>query len=126
MKLDERDQLLFQENYNPEKYERGGLRYFKKLKLRQFRRLLERNLLSLYPWRRYAEYYWYLERFGQDDTFFLHGFACSKERGGSIVLEGIGRERNFSEDEKEAKKIFRFLFMGANQFSLSPPWAWYD
>ena len=42
------------------------------------------------------------------------------------VPEGIGRTRNFSEEEAEAKRVFKFLFSGAGQLDLTPPWAGYD
>ena len=133
---DRRDEIIYDESYAPEKYQHMGLRYFKCLRRHELRILLNEKIFDLYPWRRYMEYYWFLETYGSDDSFFLHGFTYSAERTkdergriqrcGGIVPEGIGRTRAFSKEEAEAKKVFKFLFGNADQFDLNPPWVWYD
>ena len=133
---DRRDRIIFDEPYAPEKYQQMGLRYFDCLRRHELRMLLDRKIFSLYPWRKYMEYYWFLETYGSDDSFFLHGFTYSAERSlddsgriqwcCGIVPEGIGRTKKFRDDESEAKRVFKFLFGDANQFRWNLPWAWYD
>lgn len=125
--FDKRDLLLFGTLYHPASYRRDGLRYFNKLRRHELRELLDVGIFNLYPWPLYAEYWWFMEKFGGDDQLYLHGFAYSKERTedhSGIVIEGIGRDSKFEDPEEE--KIFRYLFGRADQFDLDPPWVWYD
>ncbi len=131
MNIDRRDQIIFGENYRKEAYE-GGLRYFEELKRHELRILMEKRLFDTYPWRKYTEFVWFMEKYGNDDQLFLHGYVQSPDRKdfirrqGGIIIEGIGRNRVWADDEKEARKVFSFLFRDADQFSLELPWAWYD
>ncbi len=124
--FDYRDNLIFKSDYDQDLYF-TGLRYFQKLRRHELRKLLEAGLLTLYPWVRYAEYWWFLEEFGDDNKLYLHGFTYSKEREkgqDSIVIEGIGRDEKFA--NKEAEQVFKYLFNQADQFNLDPPYCWYD
>lgn len=124
--FDYRDNLIFKSDYDQDLYF-TGLRYFQKLRRHELRKLLEAGLLTLYPWVRYAEYWWFLEEFGDDNKLYLHGFTYSKEREkgqDSIVIEGIGRDEKFA--NKEAEHVFKYLFNQADQFNLDPPYCWYD
>ena len=127
MDYDERDRIIFHEEYTPEKYSPYGIRYFKKLSRHGLQMLLDYNCFSIYPWLHYAEYWWFMEEYGRDNKLFLHDFTYSRERSEGepgIRIEGIGRDESFN--NKEAEKVFEFLFGSADRFSLNPPWAWYD
>ena len=127
MDYNRRDQIIFREDYNPAKYAPHGIRYFKNLSRFNLRLLLDEGLFSIYPWPRYAEYWWFMGKYGGDSQLFLHGFTYSEMRaedGFGIMIEGIGRYSPF--ENKEAEKVFTFLFGDADQFALNPPWTWYD
>jgi hypothetical protein len=127
MDFNKRDQIIFSEEYKPEKYAPYGIRYFKELSRFKLNLLLELGLFSVYPWLRYAEYWWFMEEYGRDNQLFFHGFTYSEERSDGdygIVIEGFGRYSPF--ENKEAEKVFTFLFKDADQFDLNPPWVWYD
>ncbi|MBQ9210899.1 MAG: hypothetical protein IJ153_04295 [Clostridia bacterium] len=129
MNIDQRDKIIFGESYNPATY-RDGLRYFKKLRRHELRLLLDKHIFDPYPWRKYMEYVWFMEKYGDDDKLYLHGFVYSADRNdakrqGGIVIEGIGRDAAWSKDS-EGLKVFKFLFEGADHFELDPPYVWYD
>lgn len=127
---DKRDEIIFGTPYLEEEYI-GGIRHFEYLRRYQLIELMDKDMFRIYPWLRYAEYWWFLERFDRDEKLFLHGFTYSKERCSKhkkkysgIILEGIGRDEEFN--DKETEKVFKFLFGKANEFRLKPPWAWFD
>lgn len=121
-----RDAIIFGDGYYEDKY-RGGLRYFKRLGRHEFHQLMDEHLYNPYPWTRYMEYVWFMEK---DNEIYLHGFVYSPERKHGwgrqcgIAIEGIGRDRPFQ--NKEDEKVFKYLFAKADQFSLDPPYAWFD
>ena len=125
-----RDQIIFGEEYKQEKYS-GGLRYFRQLRRHEFRELIEERIYDPYLWTGYLEYVWFMEKYGNDDKLYLHGFVYSPERTeysnrqGGIAIEGIGRDSKW-EHGAEAEKIFVRLFGKADQFDLDPPYVWYD
>ena len=123
-----RDGIIFGEGYD-EKYYRGGLRYFRHLRRYELRLLMDERIFDPYPWMRYLEYVWFM-RMSQDSEMYLHGFVYSptrkrewgRQRG--IAIEGIGRNKPF--ENKEFEEIFKYLFGRADEFSMNPPYAWYD
>ena len=121
-----RDSIIFGDGYYEDKY-RGGLRYFKRLGRRELHQLMDEYLFNPYPWTQYMEYVWFMER---DSEIYMHGFVYSPERKDDwgrqcgIAIEGIGRDRPFQNKEDEA--VFKYLFGGANEFDMDPPYAWYD
>ncbi len=123
-----RDEIIFGTGYY-EKYYQGGLRHFKHLRLHELRGLMDEKVFDPYPWMRYMEYVWFVNRYN-DAELYLHGFVYSPTRKSEwgrqhgITIEGIGRDSPFT--DKESEGIFRFLFGNADQFSLEPPYAWYD
>ena len=131
MNIDLRDQLIFGERYNPASY-RNGLRYFKALRRHELRLLIDKHIFDPYPWMKYMEYVWFMWRYGDDDHLYLHGFVYGPDRKdgfanrqGGILIEGIGRDRKWREDE-EAENVFKFLFGNADKFELDPPYVWFD
>ena len=125
-----RDMIIFGEEYNAEAY-KGGLRHFKAMRRYELRHLMDERIFDPYPWVQYMEYVWFMEKYGDDNQLYLHGFVYSPDRKdgfpsrqGGIVIEGIGRNNKWS-DEK-AEKMFVSLFGRADSFSLDPPYAWYD
>ncbi|MBR1796574.1 MAG: hypothetical protein IJ757_00950 [Clostridiales bacterium] len=130
MDINLRDQLIFGEQYNPAAY-KNGLRYFKFLRRHELRLLMDKHIFDPYPWTRYMEYVWFMERYGNNDELYLHGFVYGPDRKdgfggrqGGISIEGIGRDRKW--EDEEAEKVFKFLFGKADQFELDPPYVWYD
>ena len=110
----------------------NGVRYFKKLRRREIRKLLDKKIFDPIPWTLYMEYIWFMEKYGDDDMLFLHGFVYSPyrndypKRQGGIVIEGIGRDRAWDDKNCDEIKVFTFLFKDADQFSIDPPWVYYD
>lgn len=121
-----RDAIIFGDGYYEDKY-RGGLRYFKRLGRRELHQLMDEYLFDPYPWTRFMEYVWFMER---DGEIYMHGFVYSPERKDDwgrqcgISIEGIGRDRPFT--DKESVRLFKYLFGKANEFDLDPPYVWYD
>ena len=130
MDINRRDQLVFKERYNPEAY-KDGLRYFKALRRHELRLLMDEHIFDPYPWTLYMEFVWFMEKYGNDDELYLHGFVYGPDRKdgfggrqGGIAIEGIGRDRKWKDEE--AMKVFEFLFGNADRFELDPPYVWYD
>ena len=126
---DQRDRIIFGEEYNEEAY-RNGLRYFGNLRRHELRLLMDMRIFDPYPWTKYMEYVWFMERYGNDNLLYLHGFVYSPQRTDGFVgrqngisIEGIGRDKKW--DEKMPEKVFRFLFEEANQFNVDPPYVLY-
>ena len=123
--FDLRDRLIHHIPYDSDYYHHHQIRYFQNLRRHESKELLDTGTFSLYPWAKYAEFWWFIEMFGNDDKLYLHGFTYSKEKTvihGGIVLNGIGRDQKFHSEE--AKKVFEYLFAKADQFKMDPPWCW--
>lgn len=95
---------------------------------------MDKRIFDSHPWIRYMEFVWFMERYGNDNQLYLHGFVYGSERKdelggrqGGICIEGIGRDKKWDDREAaEAVKVFKFLFGEADEFELNPPYAWYD
>lgn len=92
---------------------------------------MDEYIFDPYPWTLYMEFVWFMEKYGNDDELYLHGFVYGPDRKdgfggrqGGIAIEGIGRDRKWEDDE--ALKVFEFLFGNADHFELDPPYVWYD
>lgn len=108
-KINLRDQLLFGENYDSYSYEfRNGKRYFDCLRRHEFRVLVEKKMILIYPYTKYVEMWWFMEKFGNDNKMYLQGISYYLERGGNVFLTAIGRDEAF--EDKKAMKVFKFLF----------------
>ncbi len=123
MDFEKRDRIIFDSPYLEDEYD-GGVRYFDNLRCDKFRELMRAGMFNPYLQIKYCEYWWFMEKFDDDDKLYLHGFVYARDRGGEIVIQGIGRDEEFEYEEPE--KIFRYLFEDADQFELDPPRAWYD
>lgn len=82
--FDKRDRILFGSEYQPEKYNRG-LRYFNHLHRHELRELLNSRLVNLYPWTLYAEFWWFMEKFGNDNKLYLHALLIRRNDQGRTI-----------------------------------------
>lgn len=127
MQYDKRDQILFQEPYQEEKYSRS-IRPFEGLKAQDCLALINLGFLDRnmsYNDAPFAdEYLDFMKKFAKE-PFRAHGYAKSATTGGIIVIEGLSLRGNYS---KEALISFANKFHDADEFLIEPDsmWCWYD
>ncbi len=125
---DQRDQIIFGEAYDKEKYS-GGIRYFDVLCLEQIEKLEQEGLLDLDERQNNSPSVREIIEFlksRETDGWYVHGYSVSPERADCRVsFEGVGKRTPPSmQDVIDFAEMFRY----ADEFHVSDEglYCWYD
>lgn len=125
---DQRDQIIFGEDYNVKKYV-GGLRYFDELTLIQINQLEELDIIDMDECQNdsptIGEMLEFL-RSRETDGWYVHGYCISPERDDfRITFEGVGKK---TPPSKQDIIDFASLFRWADEFQADNDGlrCWYD
>lgn len=125
---DQRDQIIFGENYNEKKYG-GGLRSFEELTLPQIDRLIDLGILDMDDAQNDAPTVGEIVEFlrgRETDGWYVHGYCISPDRADfRISFEGVGKK---SAPSKQDIIDFATLFRWADEFDIGDDGVrcWYD
>lgn len=125
---DQRDQIIFGENYNSEKY-LGGVRSFDELTLIQISQLAELGILDMDECQNDSLTIGEMIGFLRDrktDGWYAHGYCVSLDRSDfRITFEGIGKR---TPPSREDIIDFSMLFRWADEFYVGNDGVrcWYD
>ena len=125
---DQRDQIIFGENYNAKKYG-GGLRYFDELTIIQIDQLEELGILDANECQNdsptIGEMLEFL-RARKTDGWYVHGYCIDPNRDDfRITFEGVGKK---TPPSKQDIIDFTALFRWADEFYVDNDGlrCWYD
>lgn len=125
---DQRDQIIFGEDYNQEKYG-GGLRYFDELTISQINQLEEAGIIDREDAQNDSPTAGEMIDFLRErktDGWYVHGYCISPDRADfRITFEGVGKK---TAPSKQDIIDFSMMFRFADEFSANSKAlrCWYD
>lgn len=125
---DERDQIIFGEDYDGKKYP-GGVRRFDELTLEQIKQLEEMDILDMADRQNESPSIGKMIEFLRSrttDGWYAHGYCVSADRSDfRITFEGVGKK---SPPSMEDVDDFTGLFLWADEFYVGEDGlrCWYD
>lgn len=126
----EREQIIFGRNYDPENYKAGGVCRFNHLDLEKVLRLVDKGYLSPEDTQNYSPKAGEFIRFVQEHNpalWSFHGYVVSRERDDSrVTIEGIESNTPIPlNDLLDFLVDFRFADE-LNAEENKPVYCWYD
>lgn len=125
---DQRDQIIFGENYDAKKYG-GGLRRFDELTLEQIDCLEDESILDLSGSQNDSPSAGEIIQFLRNrktDGWYAHGYCISPDRPDfRVTIEGVGKK---TKPSKQDIIDFTTMFRFADEFDIRSDglWCWYD
>ena len=127
----EREQLIFNQDYDPTIYKRnGGIRGFKSISFSTIQKLLENHHMEMSQYMtgcKVLEDFVNFVEIHNPENWYFHGYTVSYERNDTaVVIEGIGSHKPLSEDD-----LIDFIvsFRYADDLDAEkdqPVYCWYD
>ena len=124
--VNSRDNIIFKENYSPDKY-LGGICRFERLSLKNLELLIDNKFIELNQCQNNSptteEILEFMKKYPK---YTAHGYAVSLDREDyRVTLEGV--EKNTSAESKEELEDFTKLFHLADDFITdSYMYCWFD
>lgn len=124
--VNQRDRILFGEDYDPRKYF-GGIRRFSDLDYKRLKELFRLDVIDPEDRQNYAPNIATFMEFLHDHAgFTAEGYAVSPERNDyRVSLEGVNLDRDYTLKEL---RDFVMMFRSADEFSIDRGGlhCWYD
>jgi len=122
-----REQIIFGESYDTEKYRRGGIRHFDDLTAQQLRQLIDEKFMDPEDCQNLSpnnlEFLEFMEAHG---GYGAEGYAISRERNDyRINIEGIHKKGPIDAEERVE---FAKTFYAADEMLAAPGelYCWFD
>lgn len=120
-----RDNAIFGENYDPEKY-KGGCRSFNYLTKKDLKWLIDNNFIRLDEAQNNAPtveaFYEFLK---ENNGYFVHGYTVSPDRSDyRVSIEGLHRDTPI--ETVDEIKAFVMFARWAEELDLDTGYCWWD